>query len=144
MFNTNRGGKITSPGKKPIPPDELKNWMRRIERKIDVLVDTIEKRQKPRKAGDDEIGEPLDVITLLSLPDHLRKSALTIVKLGKAMAEDVAAETGRARAIESAYLNQLVRMGHLSRKREGKRVYFWAEAGSAKIETSKSRKGASA
>lgn len=82
----------------------------------------------PKRAEVEGIGEVLDVMPLLSLPDHLRKSVLTIVKLGKAMAEEVAKETGRTRAIESAYLNQLVRMGYLKRVREGKRVYFWAEA----------------
>lgn len=128
---------------KPLPPDELRKWLGRIERKIDVLVGSMEKRA-PKSAELDGISEVLDVMTLLSLPDHLRKSALTIVKLGKAMAEDVAKETGRARAIESAYLNQLVRMGHLKRVREGKRVYFWAEAIPAKAEPSRvSRKGGS-
>ncbi|MFQ6130263.1 MAG: transcriptional regulator [Candidatus Hadarchaeaceae archaeon] len=94
-------------------------------------------KRAPKRAELGEISEVLDVMTLLSLPDHLRKSALTIVKLGKAMAEDVAKETGRARAIESAYLNQLVRMGYLRRVREGKRVYFWAEAVPSKAEASR-------
>ena len=99
----------------------------------------------PKRAEVEGIGEVLDVMALLSLPDHLRKSALTIVKLGKAMAEEVAKETGRARAIESAYLNQLVRMGYLKRVREGKRVYFWAEASPAEAEPSRvSGKGGSA
>lgn len=105
----------------------------------------MEKKRAPKPAELDGISEVLDVMTLLSLPDHLRKSALSIVKLGKAMAEDVAKETGRARAIESAYLNQLVRMGYLKRVREGKRVYFWAEAIPAKAEPSRvSRKEGSA
>lgn len=102
-------------------------------------------KRAPKRAEVEGIGEVLDVMALLSLPDHLRKSALTIVKLGKAMAEDVAKETSRARAIESAYLNQLVRMGYLKRVREGKRVYFWAEASLAEAEPSRvSRKGGSA
>jgi len=105
----------------------------------------MEKKRASKRAELDGIGEVLDVMTLLSLPDHLRKSALTIVKLGKAMAEDVAKETGRARAIESAYLNQLVRMGYLKRVREGKRVYFWAEPIPAEAEPSRvSGKGGSA
>jgi len=96
----------------------------------------------PKPVEVEGIGDVLDVMTLLSLPDHLRKSALAIVKLGKAMAEDVANETGRARAIESAYLNQLVRMGYLKRVREGKRVYFWAEAAPAEAKPSRvSKKG---
>lgn len=121
----------------------MRKWLKRIERKIDVLICSMEKRA-PKRAEIEGIGEVLDVMALLSLPDHLRKSALTIVKLGKAMAEDVAKETSRARAIESAYLNQLVRMGYLKRVREGKRVYFWAEASPAEAESSRvSRKGGS-
>jgi hypothetical protein len=56
------------------------------------------------------------------------------MKLGKAMAEDVAKETGRARAIESAYLNQLARMGHVKKGKEGRRVYFTVEANQANVE----------
>jgi hypothetical protein len=112
---------------KPIKPDELMKRLERIERKIDVLARDIGSKRPPKRAVAEEISEPIDVMTLLSLPDHLRKSAMSIVKLGKAMAEDVAKETGRARAIESAYLNQLARMGHLRRTREGRRVYFLAE-----------------
>lgn len=106
--------------------------MRRIERKIDVLVKSVEKGRVPKLKEVEGITEALDVMTLLSLPDHLRKSALTIVKLKRAMAEDVARETGRARAIESAYLNQLVRMGYLERMRDGKRVYFMVKGNSDK------------
>jgi ribosomal protein S19E (S16A) len=50
------------------------------------------------------------------------------------MAEDVAKETGRARAIESAYLNQLARMGYVKKGREGRRVYFSVEGNQASVE----------
>ena len=102
--------------------------MKRIERKIDLLVSRLERKPSPPRLEVE--GQALDVMTLLSLPDHLRKSALAMIKLKRAMAEEVARETGRARAIESAYLNQLVRMGYLERAREGKRVYFKLKANS--------------
>ena len=107
---------------------ELSGTLKRIEEKIDVLVgkNGMERPIKKREEAI-ELGGALDVVTLLSLPDHLRKSAMTIMKLGKAMAESVAKETGRARAIESAYLNQLVRMGYVKKGREGRRVYFTVE-----------------
>ena len=69
----------------------------------------------------------LDVMTLLSLPDHLRKTAMTACSLGEATADDVARQTGRARAIESNYLNQLVEMGHLMKKKLGRKTYFSLE-----------------
>jgi len=71
---------------------------------------------------------PLDVTTLLSLPDHLRKSALSLSSLREATATDLSKETGRVRAVESDYLNQLVSMGLVKKKRKGRDVYFYVEA----------------
>ncbi|MCK4474829.1 hypothetical protein KAU30_03210 [Candidatus Bathyarchaeota archaeon] len=70
---------------------------------------------------------PLDVMTLLSMPDHLRKTAMTVCRLGRATAEEVAQQTHRARAVESSYLNQLVIMGHLKKERKGRKAYFFVE-----------------
>lgn len=75
--------------------------------------------------GETPLSEALDVMTLLSLPDHLRKTAIITSKLGKATAHDVAKETKRARAVESNYLNQLVMMGHVKRERKGRKVVFF-------------------
>jgi predicted transcriptional regulator len=70
---------------------------------------------------------PLDVTTLLGLPDHLRKSALALATLGEATATDLSKETSRVRAVESDYLNQLVSMGLVKKKRKGRDVYFYIE-----------------
>ena len=70
---------------------------------------------------------PLDVMTLLSMPDHLRKTDMTICRSGRATAEDISQQTHRARAVESAYLNQLVIMGYLKKERKGRKAYFYAE-----------------
>jgi predicted transcriptional regulator len=71
---------------------------------------------------------PLGVTTLLSLPDHLRKSAISLSTLGEGTATDLSRETGRVRAVESDYLNQLVSMGLIKKKRKGRDVYFYIEA----------------
>jgi len=113
---------------------ELSRTLKRIEKKIDILIGGTEAK-RPAKKREEVMGEGLDVMTLLSFPDHLRKSAMTIMRLGKAMAEDVAKETGRARAIESAYLNQLSRMGYVKKVREGRRVYFSLEGNPTNIES---------
>ncbi len=70
---------------------------------------------------------PLDVTTLLGLPDHLRKSALALASLREATATDLSRETGRVRAVESDYLNQLVSMSLVKKKRKGRDVYFYIE-----------------
>jgi len=69
----------------------------------------------------------LDVMTLLSMPDHLRKTAMTVCRSGRATAEEISQQTTRARAVESAYLNQLVLMGYLKKERKGRKAYFFAE-----------------
>ena len=69
----------------------------------------------------------LDVMTLLSLPDHLRKTAMILSRLGKATADQISKESGRVRALESAYLNQLVAMGYIKKMRKGRDVYFYVE-----------------
>jgi hypothetical protein len=69
-----------------------------------------------------------DVMSLLSLPMSLRKTAMVLYKLEKATAKDIARETKRLRPVESAYANQLVRMGYLSKKREGRDIYFYIES----------------
>jgi len=72
-----------------------------------------------------EINTVLDVKTLLSLPASLRKTLLALYKLRKATAEDLSKETKRLRAVESNCANQLVRMGYVKKRREGKKVYFY-------------------
>ena len=69
----------------------------------------------------------LDVMTLLSMPDHLRKTAMVICRCGRATAEEISGQTTRARAVESAYLNQLVIMGYLKKQRKGRKAYFFVD-----------------
>jgi len=62
---------------------------------------------------------------LLTLPDHIRKSYLVILENKRPLtASEVAEKTGRARAAESMYLNQLVVMRKLVKSREGHTQYF--------------------
>jgi DNA-binding MarR family transcriptional regulator len=111
--------------------------LKRIEKEIDLLIEKTKVNCQIKKRDEViELGGALDIATLLSLPDHLRKSAMTIMKLGRAMAKDVAKETGRARAIESAYLNQLARKGYIKKeKKEGRRVHFSIEIDQSNVET---------
>ncbi len=69
----------------------------------------------------------LDAWLLLRLPDHLRKTMMALAKLVEARADEVARITGRARAIESGYLNQLVRMGYVKKVRKKHQIYFSVE-----------------
>ena len=89
-----------------------------LERILEVL-ESIERKLDGRK----EI-KGMDPIILLELPDNLRETATALIKLGRATASEVARITGRGRAIESHYLNTLVRMGYAKKKRDGRRVIY--------------------
>jgi hypothetical protein len=112
------------------------NILEKIEENLERLNDKIEVMIELQKNGSS--GNPakslsplpdasLDVMTLLSMPDHLRKTAMTICRCNRATAEEIADQTKRARAVESAYLNQLVMMGYLKKERRGRKAYFFID-----------------
>jgi len=70
--------------------------------------------------------QPLEVADteLLQLPDHLRRTYLTVTSRGECEATLVSNLTGRCRAVESNYLNQLARMGWLNKRRASKTMHF--------------------
>jgi len=109
---------------------KMNRSMELISRKLDRLIDVQRSPggQMLRVSGALPEDMPLDVTTLLSLPDHLRKSALALSTLKEATATDLSKETSRVRAVESDYLNQLVSMGLVKKKRKGRDVYFYVEA----------------
>jgi response regulator of citrate/malate metabolism len=102
---------------------KIKESLDRLNEKIDVMIEI----QKHNQKESESIPDVLDVMTLLSLPDHLRKTAVTISRLDQATAEEVAEQTRRARAVESGYLNQLVMMGYIKKERRGRKAYFFIE-----------------
>ena len=61
---------------------------------------------------------------LFLLPDHLRKTYMTVASKGECNSIRISDLTGRSRAVESCYLNQLVRMGWLTKRRDSKTIYF--------------------
>jgi len=70
--------------------------------------------------------QPLNISEskLLSLPDNLRKTYMMVASRGECNATEVSNRTGRSRAAESSYLNQLVRMGWLIKNRNSKTISF--------------------
>lgn len=113
-------------GKKPLNVlEKIRENLEKLNDKVEIM---IELQKHDRKEVQPTLADvPLDVMTLLSMPDHLRKTAMTICRLGRATADETADQTKRARAVESAYLNQLVNMGHLKKERNGRKAYFFVE-----------------
>ena len=104
--------------------EKIRENLEQLNEKIDVM---IEIQKHGQRELPEDLPEALDVMTLLSLPDHLRKTAVTLCKLEKATADEVADQTKRARAVESGYLNQLVVMGYLKKERNGRKAYFFVD-----------------
>jgi hypothetical protein len=116
----------------PVVADLLRKLNRNVEnvaKKLDKLIEIQRSPSGVLTHPSMSVPEnlPLDVTTLLGLPDHLRKSALALATLSEATATDLSKETGRVRAVESDYLNQLVSMGLVKKKRKGRDVYFYVE-----------------
>ena len=127
-INNTRGNIVTRErllSKKPLRIlEKIRENLERLNEKMEVMIELQKHGHKEFQPLPDT---PLDVMTLLSMPDHLRKTAMTICRCGRATAEEVAQQTSRARAVESAYLNQLVIMGHLKKERKGRKAYFYAD-----------------
>jgi hypothetical protein len=96
--------------------DRIFQEMQEIRHRLDDIESSFSKWNPP----------PLEIpeSELLSLPDHLRKTYMIVASEGECSAHDAAILTGRCRAMESNYLNQLVRMGWLTRRRDSRMVYF--------------------
>jgi len=113
-------------GKKPLQVlEKIRDNLERLNEKMEIM---IELQKHGRKDIQQPLADaPLDVMTLLSMPDHLRKTAMALCRIGRATADEIALQTKRARAVESAYLNQLVIMGHLKKERNGRKAYFFVD-----------------
>lgn len=117
--------------KKVIIKWDGEGWVERVSykgKRIKYRIDPPgEKPLEQPKAKDIMKLKPLDTMALLSLPDHLRKTALILCSLGEATASQISEQTGRGRAIENDILNQLVAMKYAIKRREGRTVHFYVE-----------------
>lgn len=96
---------------------EINNSLRGLTERIDKL----EKHETAVTSGAPRVYVPG---ALAALPEHLRRSMESVVTVGQATAEEVGDKTGRSRAAESDYLNQLVDRGFLRKERVGKEIVF--------------------
>jgi hypothetical protein len=67
----------------------------------------------------------MDVASLLSLPDNLRKTGLAMAKLEEASMDDVAAEIGSSRREAKNYLDRLTLMKMLNKKRKEDQLIYY-------------------
>ena len=114
--------------KKPITIlEKIEESLERLNQKMEVIIEIQKNGNDSQRSAITLPDASLDVMTLLSMPDHLRKTAMAICRCVRATAEEIAEQTSRARAVESAYLNQLVIMGYLKKERKGRKAYFYVD-----------------
>ena len=114
--------------KKPITIfEKIEASLERLNEKMEVIIEIQKNSSDNQRPVITLPDASLDVMTLLSMPDHLRKTAMAICRCVRATAEEIAEQTSRARAVESAYLNQLVIMGYLKKERKGRKAYFYVD-----------------
>lgn len=85
---------------------------------LDLLVGVREIR------GENSVKKPLDAIAILSLPEHLRKTALTVHKMGRATAAMIAEATGSKVDVEKSNLLELRELGYLDMEKQGEDFFF--------------------
>ena len=97
--------------------EELANTLKDISVQLAKLIRIIESQTKS------PVGYQWE--DLVKLPSHLQRTAVVLGKSGRVCATDVAQATGRARAVESMYLNALVLLGLAKKeKRSSRTLYF--------------------
>jgi len=107
--------------------EKIEESLERLNQKMEVIIEIQKNSNEGQRPAITLPDASLDVMTLLSMPDHLRKTAMSICRCERATAEEIAEQTSRARAVESAYLNQLVIMGYLKKERKGRKAYFYVD-----------------
>ena len=101
--------------------------VRELEERMEILEETLVDLKRTEHPPSKTVqSSQLDIVSLLLLPDHLRKTMITLSEMGQATAAELAEKTGRVRNLESSYLNQLERMGLIERFRKGRKVFFRA------------------
>ena len=132
MCKTSLGGLVIRDQmstRKPIAIlEKIKESLEKLNEKMEVIIEIQKSNSDAQRSAAALPDSSLDVMTLLSMPDHLRKTAMAICRCGKATAEEIAEQTNRARAVESAYLNQLVLMSYLKKERKGRKAYFFVDS----------------
>ena len=108
--------------------EKIEESLERLNEKMEVIIEIQKSSGDAQRSAAALPDASLDVMTLLSMPDHLRKTAMAICRCGRATADEIAEQTSRARAVESAYLNQLVLMSYVKKERKGRKAYFFVDS----------------
>jgi hypothetical protein len=108
--------------------EELRKTMEglvsRIEKAVQELIEVNREMMLARVRGEREAEKGVVVQRAMRVSDALRRTLSALQELKRATAEEVSAKTGRARSLESVYLNHLAQLGLVRKIRVGKKVVF--------------------
>lgn len=88
--------------------------------KISLTLNTLDQKVNDVLTIHNNVNLKIDV-DVLSLPRHLQQTMLALNQIGRGTASDVAVKTGKARTVESAYLNRLVNQQCVTKVRNSRR-----------------------
>jgi DNA-binding transcriptional ArsR family regulator len=107
--------------------EELRKTMEglvsRIEKAVQELIEVNREMMLAKARGEGEVEKGV-VQRAMRVSDALRRTLSALQELERATAEEVSAKTGRARSLESVYLNHLTQLGLVRKIRVGKKVVF--------------------
>jgi len=100
--------------------EKMRESLERLNEKIEEMLEI------QRETGKEKNDNPdvRDIMTILSLPNYLRETAVTICKLGRATISEIAKENKTKEAVESRHLSQLVSMGYVRKEKDRNKIYF--------------------
>ena len=102
-----------------------------VERKMEMLPELVSAQLMAKLRGLSlKVTDPAVATVTLNVAESKTLEALRGLSGERVTADDVAVVTGRARAVESMYLNGLARRGLVARERRGRRVFFILREGS--------------
>jgi hypothetical protein len=101
----------------------MEELVSRIEKAVQELIEVNREMMLARVRGERE-AEKVVVQRAMRVSDALRRTLSALQELKRATAEEVSAKTGRARSLESVYLNHLAQLGLVRKIRVGKKVVF--------------------
>jgi DNA-binding transcriptional ArsR family regulator len=107
--------------------EELRKTMEglvsRMEKAVQELIEVNREMMLAKAQGEGEVEKGV-VQRAMRVSDALRRTLSALQELKRATAEEVSAKTGRARSLESVYLNHLTQLGLVRKIRVGKKVVF--------------------
>lgn len=113
---------------------DIQNKIQILETRIDtlyVIMDNLKMlslRLQPFISEIKQVDLPLITFNILfALPKHLQDTLIALLTNGVSQAQQIADLTGKARAIESNYLNQLYDRGYATKTRKGIKVFYIAK-----------------